>query len=284
MVYFRPSDLEEALQWLAQNDGVIAAGCTDLFPATSAPQLTQTILDITAIEALRGISEETDFWSIGATTSWTDVIRADLPPAFDALKLAAREVGSIQIQNAGTVAGNLCNASPAADGVPPLLVLDARVELSSAKGTRELPLSEFLTGPRETQRKTGEILTRILIPKESGEGISHFSKLGARKYLVISISMVAARLVVSNGQITQAAISVGACSAVATRLKAVERALVGQSFNASIVDAITPEQIYPVLSPIDDVRADHSFRRDASCTLVKRVVQALVDDTMGGAA
>jgi len=83
--------------------------------------------------------DEEGNWHIGALTTWTDIIRHDLPPAFDSLKLSAREVGSIQIQNRATVIGNICNASPAADGVPPLLTLDAIVKIGSADGERELP-------------------------------------------------------------------------------------------------------------------------------------------------
>jgi len=84
-----------------------------------------------------------------------------LPASFDALKESAREIGSIQIQNSGTIGGNLCNASPAADGVPPLLVLDAEVELASAKGLRRLPLSEFILGNRKTALEEGEVLTAV---------------------------------------------------------------------------------------------------------------------------
>ena len=133
----------------------------------------------------------------------------------------------MQIQNAGTIGGNLCNASPAADGVPPLLALDAEVELASAAGTRRLPLAAFLHGPRRTARRPDELLTAVLIPAAATEGRSAFLKLGARRYLVISIAMVAARLATADGRVTAAALAVGACGPVATRLPAVEAALVG---------------------------------------------------------
>ena len=99
---------------------------------------------------------------IGARTTWTDLVRHPLPPAFDALKQAAREVGSVQIQNVASVAGNLCNASPAADGVPPLLALDAEVELRSARRARAcLPLGDFILGNRRTALQAGELVTAI---------------------------------------------------------------------------------------------------------------------------
>ena len=128
-LYLRPTRTEEALERLAAAPLTVLAGGTDHYPARVGKPLAEDILDITALEALRGIRATDAGWRIGATTSWTQVIEAQLPPLFDALKQAAREVGGVQIQNAGTVAGNLCNASPAADGVPALLALDAHLEL-----------------------------------------------------------------------------------------------------------------------------------------------------------
>ena len=135
---------------------------------------------------------------IAACTTWSEIRDAALPPACDALRAAAAEVGGRQIQNAGTIGGNLCNASPAADGVPPLLALDAAVELASAAGTRRLPLAAFLLGPRRTDRRPGEILTAVLLPEAALAGRSVFLKLGARRHLVISIAMVAVRLDVAG--------------------------------------------------------------------------------------
>ena len=120
--YFRPSRLEEALSALARPHSVLAGG-TDFYPARVGRTIDEDILDISAIDVLRGISTTATGWRLGATTSWRELIEADLPPLFDGLKQAAREVGGRQIQNAGTLAGNLCNASPAADGVPGLLAL-----------------------------------------------------------------------------------------------------------------------------------------------------------------
>jgi CO/xanthine dehydrogenase FAD-binding subunit len=202
------------------------------------------------------------------------VIRADLPPAFDGLKAAAREVGSIQIQNAGTIAGNLCNASPAADGVPPLLTLGARVELASTQGTRQMALSDFLKGPRQTARMPGEVLTALLIPDLPATAQGAFLKLGARQYLVISIAMVAALVTVADGRITQAAVAVGSCSATAQRLPALEADLMGQT-PAAILAAgpafITPAHLAP-LSPIADVRGSAEYRTEAAATLCARAL------------
>ena len=270
--YLRPDTLDDALAALSGGGLRIAAGCTDLFPATEHKILPGPILDITGIAALRRIAEDADGLTIGATTTWSDILHADLPPAFDGLKLAAREVGATQIQNRGTVAGNLCNASPAADGVPPLLTLDAEVVLTSATGERRMPLSSFITGPRRIDRGDGEIVTAIRIPRAAMEGQSHFLKLGARAYLVISIAMTAARITVENGLVTSAALAVGACGPVATRLGAAERALIGAPLDP---DAVTDDLVAEALSPIDDVRADAAYRLTSAAELVRRTLRAL---------
>ncbi|KZY35314.1 xanthine dehydrogenase [Roseovarius sp. HI0049] len=272
--YHRPDTLQGALDVLAERPVTIAAGCTDLFPATQARTLSGPVLDITGIAGLRGISHGAGVYRIGAATSWTDVIRADLPPAFDMLKQAAREVGSVQIQNSGTVAGNICNASPAADGMPCLMALDAQVEIASATGTRTLPLSQFVNGPRRTALEPGELVTAITIPDEATRGTSRFLKLGARKYLVISIAMVAVRLDIDGGTVREAALAVGACSAVASRLPKVEAALVGQGAD-DISRRITDDMVAAALSPIDDIRADGPYRAHAAAELLRRAVDDL---------
>src|SRR6266566_5467115 len=139
-LYFRPGTVEEAVQVLAAHGGQILSGGTDFYPALGDRPLPGSVVDVSGISEIRGIAVEADEVSIGGLTTWSQVIAAPLPRCFDALKGAAREIGAIQIQNRATVAGNLCNASPAADGVPPLLALDAEVELVSTVGSRRLPL------------------------------------------------------------------------------------------------------------------------------------------------
>ena len=272
--YLRPDNLNDALAALAEGDLVRAAGCTDLLAATERKSLPGDVLDLTGITALRGISQTDNQMRIGGGTTWTDIIRADLPTAFDGLKLAAREVGSVQIQNRGTIAGNLCNASPAADGVPPLLTLDAVVELSSLRGVRQLPLAEFITGPRQIALEPDEVLTAVLVPVAATGGSSHFLKLGARKYLVISIAMTAARIVVEDGFVSEAALAVGSCGPVATRLPEAEAALIGAPLDPTrITDAI----VKGALSPIDDVRADAEYRQTSAAELVRRTLAHFVE-------
>ncbi len=270
--YLRPTSLDEALAALAAAPRLVLAGGTDYYPARVGRPPEDDLLDITAIPTLAGITETPSGWRIGAAATWTDVIEAELPTLFDGLKAAAREVGGVQIQNAGTVAGNLCNASPAADGIPNLLALDATVHLASAAGERALAVADFVRGNRRTARRADEMVTAITIPRPARPARSVFLKLGARRYLVISIVMVAAVAeFADDGTVAAARLSVGACSAAAVRLPALEAALVGKRPDAALV----AEAHLAPLSPIDDVRATAPYRRDAALTLVRRAVEAL---------
>jgi CO/xanthine dehydrogenase FAD-binding subunit len=271
--YLRPVELDEALAALAARPRVVLAGGTDYYPARVGRSIDDDVLDITGLTPLLRIGEADGAWRIPALVTWSDVIAAPLPPLFDGLKLAAREVGGVQIQNAGTVCGNLCNASPAADGIPNLLALDARVELASAAGQRVLPVADFVTGNRRTARRADELVTAIVIPKPAHMARSIFLKLGARKYLVISIVMVAAVLETEDDTIAAARIAVGACSAVAKRLPALEQRLVGLKL-ANVADVVTAWDLAP-LSPIDDVRGTAAYRSDAALTLIRRALLEL---------
>ena len=275
-MYLKPKTLNEAVSALASTGGQILAGGTDFYPALGERLPQGDVVDITALGEIRGISIETGHIRIGGLTTWTDVIRTPLPRCFDALKAAAREVGSVQIQNRGTVAGNLCNASPAADGVPPLLVLDAEVELASSAGTRRMPLAQFTTGNRKTTRRPDEILAAVLVSRNMEDAASAFVKLGARRYLVISISMVAAVVQADEaGRVKHARVAVGSCSAAARRLGDLERNLVGHAAGPGIGATVRSEHLSP-LFPIDDIRATADYRRDASLTLVRRALEACV--------
>ena len=274
--YQRPRALEDALTALAAAPRTVLAGGTDYSPARVGEPCDEDILDISALERLRAIEQRADHWRLGALTTWTALAAADLPPWFDGLRLAAREVGGEQIQNAGTLGGNLCNASPAADGVPPLLALDAAVELTSLAGREVLPLAEFILGNRRTARRPHQLLTAVLVPKpRAARAGGHFVKLGARRYLVISIVMVGATLEIgADGRITAARLAVGACGPVARRLPAAETALLGRPCDERLAGWVQPAHLAP-LGPIDDVRASAGYRSDVSLTLVRRTVTEL---------
>ena len=212
--YARPVNLSDALALLAKGYVPIAGG-TDYYPARVAQPITDALLDMSAIPGMRGIAklehehekkqedEQLDQRSrpivLGALTTWTDCLNLPLPQAFTALAQAAKQIGGWQVQNRATLGGNLCNASPAADGTVALLALNARVTLTSLHPDRQnsrlverlLPIDQFVLGNRQTARRPDELLSAITIPYYSGRAKSVFLKLGGRQYLVISIVMVA---------------------------------------------------------------------------------------------
>jgi CO/xanthine dehydrogenase FAD-binding subunit len=280
-MYARPFDLDDALGLLAEGSAQVMAGATDIFPGAGEAPLRGDYVDVTNIAALRGVRLEGDAVRIGATTTWSDIVAVDLPPAFDALKIAARDVGAAQIQNRGTIAGNLCNASPAADGVSPLLILDAEVELASRRGTRRIALDAFITGARSTLRAPDEVMTAVVTPLPARTMRSAFFKLGARRYLVISIVIVAVALDVVEGIVRDARIAIGACSVVAQRIGEAERRLIGAPARPGLGRSIQAQDLAG-LSPIDDVRATADYRRDAALTLLRRAIDACALGKTGG--
>jgi CO/xanthine dehydrogenase FAD-binding subunit len=288
--YLRPADVPTALAALAGGGPggsawAVVSGATDHYPARVGRVVDEDVLDVSAVGGLRGVATaapgtpglDGGGWRIGALTTWSDLARADLPTAFDGLRATARAIGGRQVQNRATVAGNVCNASPAADGVPSLLALDAVVELASSCGARHVPVEAFVTGNRRTVRAPDELVTAILVPSPIAGSVvrSTFVKLGARAYLVISIAMVAAVVETDDGgRIRRARIAVGACSEVAQRLTALEAELVGRPLDGAVARFVAPEHL-ATLSPITDVRATAGYRRAAALVLVRRALEDL---------
>ncbi len=298
-LYIRPTTLADALAALADDklapdigtaSGLtVLAGGTDFYPALTArtawlEATPRNVLDISAIDEMGGIRRDARGVTFGALVTWSDIRDAALPPAFAGLQQAAREVGGVQVQNRGTIAGNICNASPAADGVPPLLTLGAVVEIASVRGRRSLPLEEFITGNRRTALGPDELVIAIHVPPAPPGARATFLKLGARTYLVISIVSVAVVIELdAQGRIARAAIAVGACSAVPVRLPALERKLVGMSAGEGH-QRVTAADVHAALSPIDDVRGSAGYRSDAAAILVRRTLDKCLATRIEAAA
>lgn len=275
--YLRPARLGEALTALAAGPRVIVAGGTDFYPERVGRPLDDEVLDISDLADLRQITDEGTAWRIPALATWTDLIEAELPPLFDGLKLAARGVGGVQIQNAGTICGNLCNASPAADGAPNLLALDAEIELASCTGSRRLGVADFVIGNRKTVRRPDELVVALRVARPGGPARSAFLKLGARTYLVIAIAMVAVVIETDTaGTVRVARIAVGACSAVAQRLRRLELDLAGRRLAPELAHLVTDRHL-ELLTPIDDIRGSAAYRRDAVVTLIRRALVQLAE-------
>ncbi|MCW5679945.1 MAG: FAD binding domain-containing protein [Xanthobacteraceae bacterium] len=273
MDYRRAVDIKDAISLRQQMGYPFVAGGTDIYPAIENGARFSGLIDVSRVEALRGkVRQEGDAWVIPALASWTDIVDTDLPPLFDSLKQAAAEVGGRQIQNAGTVAGNICNASPAADGIPALMAMDAKVVIAGPAGEREVSLEKFVLGNRKIDLNEGELLRAVKVPARTTRTASAFRKLGARRYLVISIVMAAATLECEKtGKIVNAGISVGACAARALRLSAWEAALRGRKIGEIASLAIDPAFIAP-LAPMDDIRGAGEYRKHAAGVLVREAL------------
>lgn len=276
--YFRPRSLDDALAIRAGQDVAVIAGGTDIYPAHAARRAWgepthKDVLDITAIPGLRAIEATETGWRIGCLVTWSALRAAPLPPLFGGLKAAAKDVGGAQVQNRGTIVGNLVTASPAGDGIPNLLALDARVEIARRAHRRELALADFLTGYRATALHADEIVTALHVPCLDGAR-GGFAKLGARRYLVISIAMAAGVIAAdATGRVATARLALGACSAVAQRLPALEGALRGVTLAEA---ADVPQAAHLAsLAPIDDIRASAGYRREAALVLLRDLLREL---------
>lgn len=257
---------------MAQGAAEIVAGGSDYFPAKSRDKPQGDILDVTRIAGFSDIKETNEGWRIGAAVSFSALITAPFPPVFDGLKQAARQIGSVQIQNVATLVGNLCNASPAADSVPVLLAMGAEIEIVSRNGPRQIALEEFITGVRKTALMPGEIVSAVLIPKMAGTVQSAFEKLGSRAYLVISIAMVAVVIEVVAGRISMLRVVVGACSPVAVRLAELEGQLIGKPVTELDRVLVTAAHL-AALSPMDDLRGSASYRLEAVAEITQRALR-----------
>ena len=274
MKYLPALDLDDAIRLREQTGYPVLAGGTDLYPAIENGVAVPGVIDLSQVLALRApISRDSEGWTIPALTTWTAILDSELPSHFDALKQAAVEVGGRQIQNAGTVGGNLCNASPAADGVTALLALGADVVLQGCTGARVVPLGDFILGNRRTVLARDEILTSVRVPELPGSSASIFRKLGARRYLVISIVMAAVQIELDpQSRVRTARVAIGACSDRSLRIEPVEAALRGLRTDALSRFAISDDAM-TLLKPIDDVRSSAEFRRHAAKALLEETIR-----------
>ena len=270
--YYRPDNLYDGLVALSEDSWTLLAGGTDFYPARVGKHLNDKVMDLTGIRELRSIRETEDQIYIGALTTWTDIVNANLPAAFDGLRKASKTIGGVQTQNAGTICGNICNASPAADSVPNLMALDAKIQLMSVRETRLLPLEEFILGNRKTSRKRDELVTGLIIPHPGKDTRGNFEKLGSRAFLVISIAMVGVVVELNESEeIEKLNIAVGACSAVSQRLALLEKEAKGQKLMHLEIRPLHLEN----LEPIDDIRGTAAYRNAVISELVMRAVKGV---------
>lgn len=264
--YVRPSSLPVALAELAQtgrqNRPIL--GGTDLLVQMKMERRTPTCLvDLNDIAELRGIAMTQKGLSIGAATTIRQLAGAQAArDHYRALVEACNAFSTVPIMVMATIGGNLCNASPAADTAPALLVFDAAVELVSQAGRRTLPLHEFLVGPGETALRDGEIMVSVRLGRPAQGTGSAFIKI-ARVAADISKASAAVSLVRDGDRVADCRIALGAVAPTAVRIERAEACLAGKRFDAEVAEEVA-EIVAQDIRPITDVRATKEYRRTAS--------------------
>lgn len=255
-----PRTLEEALRLLRDEGPLLPlAGCTDLYVLLNFGTLPGTrFLNLWGLDELQGISKRDGILSIGALTTYTEIIRSpEVQAQLPILAAAAREIGGVQIQNRGTLGGNIANGSPAGDTLPVLAVAEAVLVLRSAAGERRVPFNGFYTGYRTSMMRPDELIVAVEIPPVEGE--QWFRKVGTRAAQAIS------KLVMAAVRAPRPRIALGSVAPTVVRLSRTEEALAS---GAPITEAqrVLEEEI----RPIDDVRSTAAYRRRVAANLLGR--------------
>lgn len=263
-----PTSLDDALALRAAHpDARPIAGGTDLMVQIESGSLNPgQILNLWGIKALRGIDETAAGVRIGALATWTDIIASPATQAHaPALVEASQTVGARQIQNRGTLAGNVANASPAGDSLPVLLALDAEVEATGQGGSRRIAMADLYTGYRALSLKPDELITAIHLPLRHAGDRQHFRKVGTRMAQSISKVMLGARVRIEGGVVSQARIAFGSVAATPIRVPAVEAALVGKPVDPAAADRLQ-------IKPIDDIRSTAAYRNSVARRILRRIL------------
>jgi CO/xanthine dehydrogenase FAD-binding subunit len=274
----QPDTWDEALALKAAHPGAVPlAGGTDLMVELNFDRLRPSaILDITRVPELADWGPEDGRLRVGAGVSYTRLI-VELGDRLPGLALASRTVGSPQIRNRGTVGGNLGTASPAGDGLPPLYAADAEVELASLSGARRVPVAEFVTGPKRTGARPDELIAAFVTPQAAGP--QQFAKIGTRNAMVIAVCSLALAVWPERRAV---AACIGSAGPMPIRPVEAERFIAGVleeegawESRAPIGDAAARrfgELVAQAAQPIDDVRGNAAYRRQALAVLGRRTL------------
>ena len=269
-MFLQPASLNAAIDLLAQNRGRLLAGGTDFFPALGQMAVRDPLIDISRLSELRTISVGAGTIRLGAACTWSEIVTAPLPSGFDALKEAAREIGSVQIQNRGTIGGNLCNASPAADSVPALVAAAAKAVIVGPKGKRTVAVEEIPVGPGKTSLKKGEIIESIVLPKRPPKSGDAYLRFIPRTEMDIAVVGVGVNVTLDGkGIVTKARVALGAVAPTVRLVPAAAKALIGTKMDKAALDAMAAA-CSAACSPIDDKRGTRDFRIKVAGVLARR--------------
>lgn len=263
-----PKTLDEALQMRADHPAAQPiAGGTDLMVTIEGGHASVVqVLNLWGIDAMNGITEGPDGVRIGALATWTQIGQhAACQAHAPALVEAAQTVGARQIQNRGTIGGNIANASPAGDSLPVLLALDAEVEVASVRGTRRIAMNDLYTGYRKLSLAPDELIVAVHLPHMHPGDRQHFRKVGTRMAQSISKVMLGARVRMDGDTVTEARIAFGSIAATPIRMTAIEAAMVGKPIDPNIANQLK-------IQPIDDIRSTAAYRDAVARKILRRIL------------
>jgi CO/xanthine dehydrogenase FAD-binding subunit len=277
-----PRSLSDALELLAREPGVwrAFAGGTDLMVLLEFGVLQhRNFLSIRHLKELKGIEVTSSHVALGALTSYTELQRNEtMRREFPLLCAAARETGSIAIQNRGTLGGNIANASPAADSPPALLVYDAELELVSAAGTRRVEYRTFHTGYKQMDLREDELLYRVHLPRTTGDLRTYYRKVGTRKAQAISkICFATGARLASGGRVSDVRIALGSVAPTVVRCTRTEDILRGQTPDEATIKAACA-MLAQEIAPIDDMRSTAQYRLRVASNLLANFLSTLKTD------
>lgn len=265
---------QEACDLLAQygSRARLLAGGTDLMVAINQREFSPEVLIYIGTSGLDYIKAEGDNLVIGAGTAFAEIIHSELvKDKAPLLAEAASHIGSVAIQNVGTIGGNLANASPAADSATALLALRASLKLVSKDGERTVAVDEFFTGPGETLLATGELIEEIIVPEQAAGAGWGYQKIGKRKAQSLSVVSVAIYCPLVNGECRGARIALGAVAPTPMLASEASTLLEGKTLNQDLIDA-SAKAAADATNPVDDVRGSAWYRRRATEALVRRLL------------
>ena len=270
-----PRHLFEAYELLAAGPTRPIAGGTDIMVAITGElgPIPERMLDLSRIDDLRGISLEATGLVLGARTTYTEIRRSALcREHLPALVEAAATIGAAQIQNRGTLGGNIANASPAGDTLPILLAADALILVGGQRGEREIPATEFFPEYRKSALAPDELILHVRFPLPSGREV-RFRKVGTRRAQAISkVVMAIAWRDLGGPSWSDVRIALGSVAATPIRARATEAVLEGARPTPEVAD-LAAETLARELKPIDDVRSTADYRRAVSARILHRLLR-----------
>ncbi len=273
--YFEPQTFEEALQYLNDHKGEVKviAGGTDLLVQMKTGRLSPPLylLNISKISSLRYMIEQGGL-RIGPLTTFRDLrVSPFIQKRYTALFEAAKAVSTAQIQTMGTLGGNLCNGSPAADSAPPLLVFQAKVKVMNHQQERKLPLEDFFVGPGKTALNESEILVEIEVGRWEERTGSAFKKLG-RVTADLSKVSIAVAIVQQDGICKDCRIALGAVAPIPFRARKSEEIMIGKRWDQKLIEKVSAE-VSNEISPIDDIRSTAWYRKEVAKVMAREAIQ-----------